>query len=204
MTDEPKGTDQRIRDRFDQIARGMALYEELRTAIGAFLAEFATFESMYLTAALGVLARDVTVVEYLDDLMDLDKRLVLLKRLAEARGVPPELMAEVQGVRRVAKKLRERRNEVAHGAASIAGASIAGVGHAKDLVAGVRLPRAQRKIPTKPVTDPEELAQVVKSWMRTVPEINGYTEETVTLQRASMRLTEKLGRFMRGEPWQEA
>jgi hypothetical protein len=178
---------------------GTAMLDELRTLVGMFLTEFAAFESMYLTAALRALSHDATLVEYLEDLMDLEKRLRLLQRLAEFRQLPLPLIAEVKSVRNAALKLLERRNEVAHGAAVVVGATYAGM-DAKQFAAGVRLPKGKRKSLNLPITDVNELYAVAKTWHRTTPEIQGYVSQTYELQNATRLLTERLGKHARGEP----
>jgi hypothetical protein len=63
--------------------------------VGAFLVEFTVFESMYLEAAIGNLCTDAQLVSFAIELLELEDRLRLLKRLAEARKVGPVLMQDL-------------------------------------------------------------------------------------------------------------
>jgi hypothetical protein len=107
-----------VTDADERQRKVQAALDELRLVVGTFLTEFAAFESMYLSAALRALSHDATLADYLQDLMDLEKRLRLLKCLAEAQRLPAELMKGVIAVRNKAEKLLKHRNAVAHGAAT--------------------------------------------------------------------------------------
>jgi hypothetical protein len=170
--------------------KGAAMLDELRSVVGMFLTEFAAFESMYLSVALRTLAYDPVLVDCLEELMDLEKRLRLLKHLAEARRLPPKLMTEVNDARKAAIKLLERRNEVAHGAAVIAGASYQGL-HSEGIEAGVRLAKSKRK--GRPVENLDELIALSKSWHRSTADIRGYIAETFKLQEMMKQLAVRLG-----------
>jgi hypothetical protein len=186
----------------DRERKVQAAHDELSSVVGTFLTEFAMFESTYLSSALRTLSHDPTLVDFLEDLMDLEKRLRLLKRLAEAQRLPAELMSEVKAVRTAAIKLLENRNEVAHGAA----ANIGGyeVKNTDSFVLAVQLPMSKQKMPPGPITDVEEWHALAKSWHRTVPEIRVYIDRTKKLQSLMMNLTERLARHMRAEAQKSA
>lgn len=174
-----------------------AQFDELRLVVGTFLTEFAAFESYYLGCALRTLSHDATLVNFLEDLMDLEKRLRLLKRLAEAQRLPAKLMSEVNAVRNAAKNLLEHRNEVAHGAAG----ALSGYGvRNPDLIGlGVGLPQGKLKRPPEPITDLKEWNAFLRSQHRTVSEIRRYTDKTKALQSMMRELTDKLSKHMRAE-----
>lgn len=172
--------------------KSAAMLDELRSVVGTFLTEFAAFESMYLSVVIRALAYDPILVDCIEELMDLEKRLKLLKRLAEARKLPSKLITEVNDARKAAIKLLERRNEVAHGAAVIAGASYQGL-HSEELEAGVRLAKSKRK--GRPVENLNELIALSKSWHRSTADIRGYTTQTFELQEMMKQLAISLGRY---------
>jgi hypothetical protein len=170
-------------------ARGAAMLDDLRAAVGMFLTEFAAFESMYLSVVLRALSTDPVLVEHVEELMGLEKRLRLLKRLAESRGLPAKMISDLDAARKAAINLLERRNEVAHGAAVIAGASYQGQ-ESDTAIAGVRLAKSKRK--GRKVESLEEVQALHKSWHRSTAEIRGYTEDTFKLQQMMGGLAEKL------------
>ena len=167
------------------------MLDELRASVGMFLTEFAAFESMYLTVVLRALSTDPVLFDHVEELMDLEKRLRLLKRLAESRNLPAKLIAEVDAARKAAINLLERRNEVAHGAAVIAGASLLGQ-ESYTPIAGVRLAKSKRK--GRAIESLEELQALHNSWHRSAAEIRGYTEDTFKLQEMMQKLAVSLGR----------
>jgi len=166
------------------------LYDKLKLAVGAFLVEFTAFESMYLEAAIGTLSTDAQLVSYVIELLELEDRLKLLKRLAEARHVSGVLTRDLQSALSKARKLRDHRNEIAHNAAVI---DVTG-----EPFAGVNLPKSKRKMPTALPRTREELAALKRSWMRSLDDIEGYTRDTIALQRTMRGITERLFKHMRG------
>lgn len=178
-----------------------ALYDELIVAIGAFLAEFAVLESMYLSLAINAVSYDSVLVDFLPETMDLSGRLKLLKYVAEARDVPDELLKDIATVCNRVGKLSERRNDIAHGTATISGPFLKGVSIG-DWVAGVRRPRSKWTWPTTRVTEAEKLTELTRSWLHKVPEINQWARETILLQVATNQLAEKLNCHRRNEPWE--
>jgi hypothetical protein len=95
--------------------------QELRHTIGAFLVEFASFESVSLTEVLKALSSDDVLVEHLPELMDLYQRLKLMKQLGVARRLPAPLKEDIGHVRKMAHALLECRNDIAHGHATLSG-----------------------------------------------------------------------------------
>ena len=166
------------------------LYGKLKLAVGAFLVEFTAFESMYLEVAINTLSRDAQLVSHVMELLELEDRLKLLKRLAEARHVSEVLMRDLQSALSKARKLRDHRNEIAHNAAVI---DVTG-----EPFAGVNLPRSKRKMPSAPPQTREELAALKRSWMRSLDDIEGYTRDTIELQRSMRGIIERLSKHMRG------
>src|ERR1700756_2214977 len=89
----------------------ITIMDEVRQALGRFLADFSSFETIELSAVLKAVSHDVTIVEYLPELMDLRNRLKLLKYLTDAQGLPKPLTDDVTEFRKSADDLREWRNE---------------------------------------------------------------------------------------------
>jgi hypothetical protein len=167
--------------------------QDLRLAVGEFLMEFAAFESFYLTRALANLSYDQVLVEYLAELMDLKKRLDLLKHLGIARHLPADLMSEAKSVRRGAMDLLEIRNQVAHNSIVVAGASIAAVDpEVADVVIGVRLPKSKRSAPTANLNTVPKMMAAIEKWHITAPQIRQHTQEVRELQRITNALGDKL------------
>jgi hypothetical protein len=88
---------------------------------GGFLADFALFETASLTFALTALSSDPLLVKHLPELMDLSKRLKLLKLLGVAHQLPQELQDDITHVRGIANDLLECRNDIAHGISALFG-----------------------------------------------------------------------------------
>src|SRR5665213_3711405 len=97
-------------------AAGAAEYDEFRFAVGTFLTEFAAFESMYVETVLSALIPDQELVDCLGELMEIDKRMLLVQRLADFRKLPEQLVDEIRSARKAAKPVVESRNLVAHNA----------------------------------------------------------------------------------------
>jgi hypothetical protein len=160
------------------------LYDKLKLAVGAFLVEFTAFESMYMEAAITILSTDGKLVSLVFELLDLEDRFKLLKRLAEARGVSAVLMQDLQSALSKARKLAAHRNEIAHNAAVVYPGG--------EPFAGVYLPKSKRKKPTAPVLTKEQMAALERTWMRSLEDIEGYTRETIELRRAMTGIIERL------------
>jgi hypothetical protein len=166
------------------------LYQKLKLAVGAFLVEFTAFESNYLRAAIATLSTDAQLVSHVMELLELEGRLKLLKRMAEVRQVPDRLMQDLQSVLSKARKLRDHRNEIAHNPAVV---DVSG-----EPFAGVHLPRSKVKRPSTPMRSMEELVAVRRSWMRSLEDIEGYTRDTLELQRAMHGIIERLFKHTSG------
>jgi len=187
--------------RFERIARQMEQLDQLRSAIGGFLADFALFESMSLTMAITALSLDQTLVGYLPELMDLSKRLKLLRLLGRDRQLPQELQGDIKHVCGVATALLECRNEIAHGMAILTGPFLTEPD--AELTPGVVRPRSQivASLGTTALTV-EQLRELEQQWVHSRPTILKWSEIAVRLQRSTQQLAEKLGRHQRAEAWQ--
>jgi hypothetical protein len=139
------------------------LYDKLKLTIGAFLVEFTSFESQYVGAAIATLSTDVQLASHVMELLELEDRLKLLKRLAEARQVRDPLMNDLKSVLSRARKFRDHRNEIAHNPAVV---DVSG-----EPFAGVHLPKSKVKRPSKPMRSTEELVALRRSWMRSLEDI---------------------------------
>jgi hypothetical protein len=187
--------------RFNRLARNMQLFEDARNAIGGFLTDFAFFESISLTAALRSLSTDVTVIDHLPELMDISNRLKLLTYLGRAHRLPEQLKRDIRAVVKVADVLRQCRNDIAHGAATLIAPFFTDP-NTDDITAGVQRPRSRRVAPEAPLTA-SELAALYREWTHDVPTIRKWTDIAVQLQQATHQLADKLGRHQHAEPWQQ-
>jgi hypothetical protein len=174
--------------------------DELQAAIGRFLANFAVFESLYLTEALKAVSFDAIVVEYLAKLMPVEQRLKLLLYLRRASRIPKALMDDLKYVRSEADRLRQHRNEIAHGAAvlSSTGTDRVDFENAK-AVPGVRRPVSKRPLPPE---GPLDLEALNLASLHTIPTILGWGSDAEALQLSTHEFAQKLGCYMRGEPWE--
>jgi hypothetical protein len=172
------------------VAESIERYDELRDAIGAFLANFAVFESLYLTEALKAVSHDVTVIEYLAELMPVEQRLKLLLYLCRARRVPEALMEDLKYVRKEADRLRQHRNEIAHGAAVLTSAvtDLRDIDRSKS-VAGVRRPFSKRP----PLPEGQlDLEALNLASLHTIATIRGWAADAEALQLSTHQFAQKL------------
>lgn len=153
----------------------IATPEDYRAAIGDFLTEFASFESLYVTAVIDALCNDTTLVEFVTELMALGDRLKLVKYLGDARGLPKDLQEKIASARSAANKLLPNRNLVAHNALQV---TVLGGGV---VFGGLRMPRSKRPWPNRSVSA-QELLDVMTTWHVTLAEIRKYIEDTRELQ----------------------
>jgi hypothetical protein len=181
-------------DAFERLAKQMQLSDDLRVAIGHFLAEFAIFESTSLTLALQSLSTDDLVIEHLTELMALEQRLKLLKYIGVAKGIPKALMTDISTVSKAAFALKDWRNEIAHGASVFAMNRL----NESSTHIGVIRPRSKR-VPKGAIPDPDEVRQ---KWMLSAEFIRELIPITTSLQRSTMQLALKVRSYSRGEPWQ--
>jgi hypothetical protein len=197
-----KDLDDKIRGTLEQVGERIVLYDDLRAAIGTFLANFALFESLYLSTALKTLSTDPMVIEYLAELMPIEQRLKLLLYLCRTHRVPEALMRDVSYVRKVANDLREHRNEIAHGAAVLtaAGADLLADPDDERWVPGVRRPASKRPTPTGEGS-PDVHALNMGS-LHTIPTIRAWGADAEALQNSTVQLAQKLAAYRRGEPWE--
>ncbi|MGA7823269.1 MAG: hypothetical protein WCA14_03695 [Steroidobacteraceae bacterium] len=185
------------------MTNGRPSYADLTKAAGEFLIEFAMLESMYLTVALDGVSNDRVMLDFLPETMDLSKRLKLLRYLAKERDVPAALMKEVETVCNRIDKLSERRNEIAHNPAVMAGGFQRGKGFEGDWTPGVQMAKSKRPKPLMPPkTDSAAFVAWMKSWVYECSEIEQWTRETRLMQNATNRLGAKLNAFKRNDPWE--
>ena len=192
--------DDKLRGAFAQLGERIVLYDDLRKAIGTFLANFAVFESLYLSAALKALSTDPTVIEHLAELMPVEQRMKLLLYLCRGYRAPPALMKDVKYIQTTAKRLRENRNEIAHGAAVLARAGV-GMTEAQNSppVPGVRRPLSKRPQPTEAM----DVQALNLQSLHTAPTIRAWAADAEALQNSTAQLAEKLAAWKRGEPWEQ-
>src|ERR1700730_6744332 len=98
---------------------------QLKAGIGAFFVEFSKFELLSVGMALRSLSKDAVFVEQAEKLLDLEARFKLLERMAFARAVSPNLIAELDALLIRARRLCAERDEVARNSAT------GGVDHVK-------------------------------------------------------------------------
>jgi hypothetical protein len=177
--------------RFDAIVRNSQLWEELRNAIGAFLGDFAQFESLLLTAMFRGVTTDPVLVEYLSEYVDVHYRLRLLRQLAKAKQLPDVLQREIRGVCKEADKLRECRNDIAHNPPMLFGASLSDP--TAPVFAGVQRPRSARHVPhTSATPSAEEIAALQRRWSHDMPTIREWDRIAQQLCAAAHVLANKL------------
>ena len=183
----------------------LAKLAELREAVGNFLLMFTAFETLLLTRVLEAMSTDALLVEFLPELMDLSRRLKLLRYLGDARKIPPPLKDDLRAVCNAAEKLSEHRNDIAHGYVHISQPPIGGGGpdYTSDTVAGVRKPRSKWKMPddARSLTD-EQLSVYHRDSLITVPMVQECGAAAALLARATQDLAEKIMCYRRGEDWQ--
>ena len=185
----------------------LAIFGDARNAIGEFLADFAFFETAALNQALDAVSTDSMLVEHLPELMDVSQRLKLLRYLGEARRLPKVLKDDIRKVAIVGDKLRECRNDVAHGV--LIGPTLRfnpnEPGKA-ELVpasyAGVQRPRSRRKLPDTDSITATQLLELYREWVHEVPTIRKWSEIARALQQATLALADKLRRYSRKEQWE--
>jgi hypothetical protein len=184
-SDDPREEDVQ---RFELWLRRSELFADMQNAIGRFLSEFASFDAFYLTVLLRAISRDPMLVENLVDLMNLDGRLALLERLMKERQAPPDIASEVASVIEEARKLKTKRNEIAHGRALLATASFQ-AGEPGEHLAGVQ--RAKAKHPPMPpggFKSQADMERYMRQTMHTVADIDGFYERMVALNRRASKV----------------
>jgi hypothetical protein len=176
-------------------ARQAELSRELREAIGNFMVNFALIESHYWGQILQVLVWNMTLVDHLTELMDLEKRLKLVERLAEDRGLTGPLWTSLKASLGRTRTLMGHRNVIAHNVTTI---NMTGVTEATvdQMVGGVRLPKSKRK-PLQPPLD--TAAAVVRGRTLTLAQIEKYSAETLELQKSMVVLATALFNRLRSD-----
>jgi hypothetical protein len=145
----------------EQLERRQEQWTKLRHTIGGFLMDFASFESMSLTAVLKALSYDDVLVEHLPEHTDLYPRLKLMKQLGVARRLPAPLQEDIGHLRKVANELRDCRNDIAHGYAVLSGvANTAAIEQGAPLKPVVARRRSERNMPRLGEADVRSLEQL--------------------------------------------
>jgi hypothetical protein len=155
---------------------------QLKDAIGSFLVEFSKFEIQSVGMALRALSKDPVFVEHAEQLLDLEGRLKLLERLAFARGVPPQLIAELEACLLHARKLLEHHDEVRR---KMSMADMGGAKKGPGAAAKFRMSRRQN-------ADFSTLAKLENLWVPAAEQIEEYTREAVDLQETLRDITARL------------
>jgi hypothetical protein len=159
---------------------------QLKAAIGSFFFEFSKFEMPFVGMALRSLSKDCVFVEQAETLLNLEARLTLLERMAFARGVPPDLTAELNTLLSRARKLSEQRDEIARNLV------LADLDSVKPhLGASPRL-----KGPKIRNADYARLAEVKALWMPSVAQIHTYVTEAIELQETTRAIAEKFDQHL--------
>jgi len=156
---------------------------ELKTAIERFLAEFAAFETYFVRMVLRSFSNDASFVERTEALLDLEARLNLLKRMAFVRHLETRLIAELDGVKLWAARLRDKRDELSRN--RVLTGSEGGKPPAADAqrVEGDSV-RASANIGR---------AELIKAWKPTIAEIDECSNRTTRLQAILRSIAEEVG-----------
>ena len=161
----------------DVTQQGDRAWSQLRTAIGDFLMEFATLESFVMTEVICALIDDPTLVKHLEELLDLEKKTTLIRRLIEhyALSIRAPLVNEVKSILNAVKKLQERRNEVAHNTSAL-------LRLRETTSAGVQRTYSKRPLPTKSLGIPGNFENWVASCVHSREQIATYARDAVALR----------------------
>jgi hypothetical protein len=139
-------------------------------------------------------------VEYLPELMDLSRRLKLLKCLAVAHRLPKILQDDISHIVKSAGGLLEYRNDVAHGMSGLFGDFLTNPN--AELTPAVQRRRSQRNPPINPPTTPEEIGSLNREWRHEISDILSWSETAQQLQRSTHQLGHRLDAHKRGESWE--
>jgi len=155
---------------------------ELKTAIERFLAEFAAFETYFVRMVLRSFSNDALFVERTEALLDLEARLNLLERMAFVRHLETRLIAELDGVKLWAARLRDKRDELSRNRV------LTGSGGKPPAADAQRVEgdsvRASANIGR---------AELIKAWKPTIAEIDECSNRTTRLQAILRSIAEEVG-----------
>ncbi len=187
--------------RFENWLAQSQLYTDLQTATGRFLSEYATFDAFHVTVLLRAVSWDPIFIKHLTELMTLEHRLQLLERLMKERGAPREIVAEIKAVLEEGRKLKAKRNEIAHARAAFATVSFQGSAPGEP-IPGIRRSRLETPaIPAGGFTSQTHMEQYMRRCMHTVPEIDRYYDRAIRLNRRAAKAGSNLRKAMGlGEP----
>lgn len=159
---------------------------QLKAAINTFFVECSKLEKPVLGVALRSLSKDAQFVEQAERLLDVEARYTLLTRLGAARGIPSGVMQRLTTTVSRARKLRERRDQIA-----------------RNLMAAENEPAAaspnfgsRQKIPGSRGSEYAHLSDLHTAWLPGVAQIDAYTAEAVELQQALGSITEKVNQHL--------
>ncbi len=158
---------------------------QLKAAINSFFVECSKLETPVLGVALRTLSKDAQFVEQAERLLDVDARYTLLTRLGAARGIPSGVMQRLTTTVSRARKLRERRDQIA-----------------RNLMVAEQAPAKSRPtfgrsgLPGDRGSEYTHLAGLHAAWLPGVAQIDAYTAEAVELQKALGSITEKVDQHL--------
>jgi len=170
-------------------------WSQLRVALGDFLMEFAALESIVMTEVVGALSADPTLVKYLEELLDLEKKTTLIRRLLEyySTSIPDLLMKEIKSALNSVRKLQERRNEVAHNTSAL-------LRFGETTSAGVQRPYSKRPLPTQPLGIPGSFEAWAASCVHSPDQITAYAREAMELRNRLLATVPQLADALRQKP----
>lgn len=171
------------------------VWSQLRTAIGDFLMEFAALESVMMTEVVGALCTDATLVKHLEELLDLEKKTTLIRRLLEyySLSIPAPLVDELKSSLNAVKKLQQSRNEVAHNTSALLR-----VGETTS--AGVQRPYSKRPLPTQPLGIPGNFEKWSASCVHSPEQIAAYARGAMDLRNRLMAIVPQLRAALTKKP----
>lgn len=164
---------------------------DLKRAIQAFIAEFSAIETHSVGAALRSLSDDGEFVSESERILGFEARFTLLKRMALARDVGPDLIARLDDVNERAAKLREKRDELMRTLRAVDAGAAAGAADAEVHV----------NSRPKHVANGEE-ARSTSIWMPTMAEVDKCRVSTAALQSMLRSIAERVevGPRVQGHP----
>ena len=156
---------------------------QLKAAINSFFVECSKLEAPVLGVALRSLSKDAQFVEQAERLLDVEARYTLLTRLGAARGIPSGVMQRLTATVSRARKLRERRDQIA-----------------RNLMEAERKPAqssfGHERLPGDGASPYAHLSGLHAAWLPGVAQIDAYTAEAVELQQALGSITEKVNQHL--------
>jgi hypothetical protein len=192
-------TDEEHARRFQDWWNKSELFRELQSATGRFLTEFATFEALNLTSLLMALSFDQPLIENLTDLMEIERKFLLLERLVKERPRNPDVTGKIAELLEEARNLKSKRNEIAHGMAAVALAALDPQRPGK-YVTGIQRPKHRLPVPPPDgFRSQAQFDQHLRQRVHTTQQIDEYYERTVSLNHNAWIIGATL-RATRGSP----